>query len=386
MSFSFSFTGDDIKEDEAENLDNDIYALNITNDAFKPNITARRWTLRELLETLPSQIAYNNLSLPGVSPTCSDAEQTARIKISRRSLFDIRAQLMAEANDDENDNESLLTGLDAGDLTSGLYEGGFKTWECAVDLAEYVSMLKLEAKGTWHVIELGAGSAIPSLVLLQKALTAESEDGQLNENARIRLTLCDYNEDVLKLCTGANVALTAVLAPPNTQSTPFESEDHSQDQDLDFETALPSGLSTIENALEQKGITVDFISGPWSPEFVDLLGPSSNNATALSSNIDEADVYSADNILILASETIYAPSFLDPFTTTLFRLLKNARASARALVAAKKIYFGVGGGTEEFERCAREAGGQVKVLRENKGSGVARVILEVSVSGSRQAG
>ena len=113
----------------------------------------------------------------------------------------MRAQLMAEANPGINDNEDLLSGLDSGDLTSGIYEGGFKTWECAIDLAEYVASRRLE--GDWHIIELGAGSAIPSCVLIAQAI----RNNELRINGRLHFTLCDYNEDVLQLCTAPNVFL-----------------------------------------------------------------------------------------------------------------------------------------------------------------------------------
>ena len=75
--------------------------------------------------------------------------------------------------------------------------------KCAIDLAEEVSKLHLE--GIWHVIELGSGSAIPSLTLLKLALRGDTR------TQNIRFTLCDYNEDVLKLCTMPNVLLSCPL-------------------------------------------------------------------------------------------------------------------------------------------------------------------------------
>lgn len=60
------------------------------------------------------------------------------LHIPRREVFDIRAQLMAESDADHNDNDELLSGLEKGDITPAVYEGGFKTWECALDLAKLV--------------------------------------------------------------------------------------------------------------------------------------------------------------------------------------------------------------------------------------------------------
>ena len=57
------------------------------------------------------------------------------ISLPRRELFDIRAQLMAE---DQNCGQSPTIGLSADDITPHIYEGGFKTWECSLDLASFL--------------------------------------------------------------------------------------------------------------------------------------------------------------------------------------------------------------------------------------------------------
>lgn len=85
-------------------------------------------SLRDLtssqLSILPSQIFYNRLAISGTP-----------IVIARREIFDIRTQLMAEDNENY-DNAELIAGLEEGDLKPNFYEGGFKTWECALDLAK----------------------------------------------------------------------------------------------------------------------------------------------------------------------------------------------------------------------------------------------------------
>jgi protein-histidine N-methyltransferase len=42
------------------------------------------------------------------------------------------------AEEDDPDHEELIAGLEEGDLKPNFYEGGFKTWECALDLAKLV--------------------------------------------------------------------------------------------------------------------------------------------------------------------------------------------------------------------------------------------------------
>lgn len=44
---------------------------------------------------------------------------------------------MAEDTAD-HENEQLIAGLEKGDIKPQFYEGGFKTWECALDLAKLV--------------------------------------------------------------------------------------------------------------------------------------------------------------------------------------------------------------------------------------------------------
>jgi len=46
---------------------------------------------------------------------------------------------MAEDNAEQESNEELIAGLDEGDLKPNFYEGGFKTWECALDLARLIA-------------------------------------------------------------------------------------------------------------------------------------------------------------------------------------------------------------------------------------------------------
>lgn len=45
---------------------------------------------------------------------------------------------MAEDSVDGEDNGELIANLEEGDLKPNFYEGGFKTWECALDLARLV--------------------------------------------------------------------------------------------------------------------------------------------------------------------------------------------------------------------------------------------------------
>ena len=76
------------------------------------------------LLTLPSKIAYNYVTV--TSPRGKSQ------KLPRRELFDIRMQIMAE---DEGGSGHSSIGLDEADIKTDVYEGGFKSWECSLDLA-----------------------------------------------------------------------------------------------------------------------------------------------------------------------------------------------------------------------------------------------------------
>lgn len=92
--------------------------------------------------------------------------------------------------------------------------------------------------------------------------------------------------------------------------------------------------------------------------------------------------------IFLASETIYSPNSIHAFTQVLLKALKSAEEThghGRALVAAKKIYFGVGGGVDEFLKVLNELGGKGATAWESKDEGVGRVIVEVQSAGGNAA-
>lgn len=162
---------------------------------------------------------------------------------------------------------------------------------------------------------------------------------------------------MLHLSTIPNILLTYQLLASQTQ----------QLKSFDLELSA-SFLSSFESNLNlQSNIHVSAISGAWSPAFDGLvtnphLSPPSTTT------------------LILASETIYSPASLTAFTNSLIHLLSTAEkrgGKAYALIAAKKVYFGVGGGVDDFLEVLVARGGTGKVVWESVGDGVGRLILEV---------
>ncbi|KAJ5120543.1 uncharacterized protein N7515_009931 [Penicillium bovifimosum] len=354
MAFSFGFSGDDIDIDDSEiNNDISVPSQQATSNSLPELIKAKKHDMHEWLAILPSQIFYNKLPI-------SDT-----LTIARREIFDIRTQLMAE-DSAGHDNEQLISGIEKGDITPNFYEGGFKTWECALDLAklsldEEILNEAPESPVDIHIIELGAGTAVPSLTLFARLLS-QARPGQ--SQRKTFFTFADYNSDVLRLVTLPNLLLTWHNARSQT-TVSANSSAPDQEEELDI---TPELVQDFINDLAQCGIFVEFISGAWSPEFVDLVFSSSD---------------SARKVLVLASETIYSPASLMAFSETLLALLRRsntASARSRALIAAKKVYFGVGGGVDEFlgvlgQLCVNELDVQQKMNVQSEGVG--RVVLEV---------
>jgi hypothetical protein len=74
-----------------------------------------------MLSVLPSKISYSTLIV--------NLDGGDEVRIPRRELWDVRVQLMAE-----EDEEEQLGNLGKDDVRTGIYEGGFKSWESSVDL------------------------------------------------------------------------------------------------------------------------------------------------------------------------------------------------------------------------------------------------------------
>lgn len=173
----------------------------------------------------------------------------------------------------------------------------------------------------------------------------------------ISLTVSDYNISVLALSTIPNLLLTWCahqnLLVPQTSG------------DIEITPDLCKGFI---NELESRKLEIRVVSGSWGTRFTELTSafPISNPGPSAT--------------IVLASETVYSPNTLPSFTDTLMgsiRAAEDAGGSAVGLVAAKRVYFGVGGGVDEFLRVLQEKGGGAKVVWESEGSGVGRVILEV---------
>ncbi|CAN8064978.1 unnamed protein product, partial [Agarophyton chilense] len=85
------------------------------------------------------------------------------------------------------------------DIVPAVYEGGYKLWECASDLACYILAAPSSLCAANNVLELGAGHALPAIAAAQRAAAA--------------LFVHDYNSHVLRDVSMPNVCANVPHVP-----------------------------------------------------------------------------------------------------------------------------------------------------------------------------
>ena len=187
---------------------------------------------------------------------------------------------------------------------------------------------------------------------------------------------------------------TSPLAETYRMQHPPTDEDDDASGTKPFDQTSPGDLQIIpelirafRSSLERERISIQFVTGSWQ---------------SLSTTRGHLCTFPFD--ITLTSETIYQISSL-PSLIDLLRLCSSSQArdeidlASRAqelsikepkrrkqeeivsrdclcLVAAKVLYFGVGGGVMEFERTVGEAGGTVSTVLERK-TGIGRRVMRV---------
>lgn len=394
MAFSFGFSGDDIdaeliNEPESQSqpqLQPQPHPQSATQPpssysafpvAGKPQLPATLHPLSSLLAQLPSKIAYDTLAIdltndvpPNASTASSSYYDPPSLSLPRRELWDVRVQLMAEDDDvlSGSSGEDRVDdgGLGKHDVKTGIYEGGFKSWESSIDLVRVLAaqdeLTAAQQASSLRVIELGCGTALPSLALFTWIMQRQSRSQWPQTPFPCSLILADYNPSVLRLVTLPNFLLAWALH--NAAHEPALADAFSIEGELELS---PGIVQAFENFLSSSGIQLSFISGAWSPEFISCLYdlPAFSSASP------------APRTLMIGAETIYSPFALQAFAQTVFAVLDREKASgatAAAYVAAKRLYFGVGGSLDDFIDVARSKGATVTELREES-EGVRRGVV-----------
>ncbi|KAF9990305.1 hypothetical protein BGZ75_002619 [Mortierella antarctica] len=394
--FKFNFSADDLEfddpelaaqqldEDQLEDLAKPLESLSVS-PAEQILVPASQIDLqsKSCLHSLPSTLHFELAQIPvltsgaGAGTAIATDTKTGKEKevvtIYKRNLEDVKFQIAQEdeefdAQENDTANNATATAITGpggvemlalagtSDLVKGVYEGGLKTWECALDLVAYLAEQKESFDGK-RVLELGCGSALPGIYVL-------------TQSDSVKVDLQDYNDQVLKLVTLPNVLLNTHVRPDQqpveeeedekeeeietdqTDKAEGEGEDDDEDEededeepeadpaDGDFqgvELDLPDSEEERLQLLSKVAKQSKFFMGDWSG-LVELMAFK-----------DDADKYD----MILTSETIYA----EESHPKLYATIKNSlKLGGKALVAAKTFYFGVGGDILSFRRLIEKDG------------------------------
>lgn len=333
MSFSFGFSSKDLSDDDLENEDQIVDSqvgsaactINPLDDSrlLEKDVVQPQWEdLKAMISSLKDvRISYEEFRTPH--------NQTV---LYRRELFDVKHQLMSEAtgNDEDGVELDILIGETSEDLRKNVYEGGLKSWECSIDVVDYMSDPSSTLESVDCVLELGCGTALPTEYIFANYLHQQFNNG-------ISFILSDYNKSVLRLVTIPNLIITwaklvlseeqcAQLQKCNDENAPVRPDELLLTDQL---------LDSFFQDLQARNIKLDLVSGTWGRSFSNLL------ATRLNDH---------NSTLVITSETIYQPENFPVVAETLLDIiLTNKHSKVRAMVAAKDIYFGVGGSMMEFE-------------------------------------
>lgn len=179
------------------------------------------------------------------------------------------------------------------DIVPSLYGGGYKTWECSMDLTQYILECGsvTQANGdSESVLEIGCGHALPGIAALRHL------------NYKFGL-LSDLNEEVITDTTWANIALNMRSVDPDK-------------------------------------VQVQCAAGHWK-------------ALSIWMGNRQFD-------LILSAETAYS----DTNANTLVDLVKaHLTPTGTALIATKRFYFGLGGGSASLEEASKRVGLSCRLVR-----------------------
>jgi protein-histidine N-methyltransferase len=160
--------------------------------------------------------------------------------------------------------------------------------------------------------------------------------------------------------------------------------------DLDIDSQL---VNEFRSDLSEYGLSFTFISGEWSAEWVDFAFPLTTKDSGEFTAPGTENGVGKGYTLIFTSETIYDPTSVPDIVDVLVSILERAGEhhhdsasypNPKALVAAKKLYFGVGGGVDFFHTVLKKrAGERIKVVEkvDVTDEGVGRVVWEIELTG-----
>lgn len=192
------------------------------------------------------------------------------------------------------------------DLVPGKYEGGLKLWEGSLDLVKTlrteVQDGKLSIIGK-RVLELGCGHGLPGIFACLMGASV--------------IHFQDFNSEVLECLTIPNV-------------------------NANMQKKSQSSSTMNEQKCDQ--VETRFFAGDWND--MHRILPHVLRDEYRGNRDEEPDRQPEGYDIILMAETVYSVSSLP----NLYKLIKNCLSRPHGVVymAAKKHYFGVGGGSRSF--------------------------------------
>ncbi len=298
-AFKFNFLADDDHEYEAPVTENTIPTRvpDVSSLIVYPDLSN------------PIYCSVLSASLPRTIANCP--------LVKYLSLEDI-TNLMHDGTYDHGDLSKLISITEScnTDLVPGLYEGGFKIWECTFDLLQYFQTSKIDFSDR-RILDLGCGAGLlGAYALINNAKSVHFQD---------------FNPEVLSYLTTPNLLINLVA------------------------NKLPN-IDDVNQTIKSR---CGFFSGDWS-EFESLIEQSHTS-----------HLYD----IILTSETIYSMESQNKLLQIFERFLSP---NGIILVGAKSHYFGVGGNTLLFSQLVTESKlFEYEIVHETQ-SGLPRQIIKLT--------
>jgi protein-histidine N-methyltransferase len=170
----------------------------------------------------------------------------------------------------------------------------------------------------------------------------------LKQRKAWKFVLQDYN-DIFSLVTLPNLFLTWYITHYPGTSDEFD--------------VTPLLKQQFLQTLRDLQIQFSFVVGAWGPSLTVPAPPPPPLSRLTKTFLSTYD-------LVLSSEGIYSPLSLPQFTDVLVTCTRD-----HALVASKKVYFGVGGGMTEFAHELEKHNRRGEIVWQ--GGDVTRVIIQV---------
>ena len=175
MSFRFNFQVDNANEEDKLLDDNNKLEELKTNDEKKTY-----------------EIAGEEIFLNKPKSLLKESIETKNIIIN-----DLTIKRIIYNSNKKKQNDDLSTIIKNYDVKNGLYEGGFKLWECSIDLMKYLNTINF--KEQQDIFEIGCGHGLPTLYMLKKF-----------PNLINSIIFQDLNQQVLKEITSKNVYINNI--------------------------------------------------------------------------------------------------------------------------------------------------------------------------------